>query len=262
MEDIYRSRYCLTAAAGREQSRLTVTSGMRWFKSPLVKSIIRNVTLRSISDYLKDYLEVIWKEIGKIKPATVATVQKTSTNSQPEGVDALTETIPTAERQNSTVISVRRVRFASAWKVTKEILINISERKVSLLWSIIFMFLGCLFIGSLVLRRYKVSNLSESLASQLASKHKIPHILYSDPLLQLFDKEIVDAQGDFAEIRREILSLLTDLDHIEGGLATLQTALHLADQLATCYSNPLVPLTACARLESRWSGLLQKVLHT
>ena len=122
--------------------------------------------------------------------------------------------------------------------------------------------LGSLLIVSLSMGRSKVSSLSESLASQLSTKHDIPRNVYSDPLLALIDTEIVDAQGDFADIRREILSVLTDLDQIEGGLITMQTALHLADQLATCYSNPSTPLTTCARLEARWSGLLKKVLSS
>ena len=114
---------------------------MRWFKSPLVKSIIRNVTFRSISDYLKDYLEVTWKEIGKMKPATVAAVPKTAKNAQPEGGDALARTIPAAERQVSIIIG-QRDRFAAAWRISKEFLNDLSERKVSLLWSIFVMFLG------------------------------------------------------------------------------------------------------------------------
>lgn len=59
-----KTRYCITRA-GSDQTRISISLGIVWLKSPFVKSIIKSTTLKTFADFCVDYMTCLRAEIAK-----------------------------------------------------------------------------------------------------------------------------------------------------------------------------------------------------
>ena len=74
------TRFVLTFVS-KDSCRLHVSIGLKWFKSPLVKSIIKGAAIKGLSEYLQDFGALLKTELGSAPGIeTVATGSTAPTN--------------------------------------------------------------------------------------------------------------------------------------------------------------------------------------
>lgn len=221
------------------------------------------MTLKSVSDYFKDYLEVLWKEIRRIKPLAKASPEPTSPKLLSEAI------IPSVKSRllNALVGDLFvnfRVRMSSMFQKNISIGFGWSCLICSL---VLFLAIGWgllgnyrrdstrLYISPLQLQNELIQNQSvDRMAKAMELENPAGHDWFRSSHNMLLD-EMRSAYQDFDDIRKDILQIITELNNMETNMLKIQYATLLADKLSECYGDLDRPLSSCAVFEKKMGAI-------
>lgn len=242
------SRCCITSV-GAEKSRLRMSGGMHWIRSPLVKSIIRDATMKGFSRYCKGLVEALREEIKMLKPEldTAAIIQETPPSPQPE-------------RSPSTSGSSMLHGLAAELART--------GKRLAFRYAFIFSFVVLLFAmwlsAFLFKRTYQALFLRPQYILLSPDQQPAADLLQAIPDLEHWrDQTYAEAYRDLCrrdqtlqDVGHDLLRLARELHRLRGNIGQAQYATWLAEQLTACYLDT-ESTAECARLEDQWQGLVR-----
>ena len=75
-------KYCITWVT-KDSCKLVISVGLKWFKSTMVKSIIRSAAIKGLQDSITDLIEILKNEIDPIKPISLIISEDEKKNEVP-----------------------------------------------------------------------------------------------------------------------------------------------------------------------------------
>lgn len=231
------SRCCLTSV-GPERSRLKMSAGMQWSRSPLVKSIIKDATMKGFGKYCKALLAAIKDEIQQLKPEAQVIVEETVTGGEDE-----------AERNRPNMV---RALFGEIGRVS----LKLAKRYP--IFSLVAVLFGLLYLSwTMTLRMYTIMTTHQQyvlveladLGPALPKRSTWHSPAYEQTFVELTEQdEQLDVLG------RDLVGLARNLGDLRKHLGHARYATWIADRLGACMEND----GECAELESLWKSTIEQ----
>lgn len=268
-------QYCLTHHA-ENKTRLKSHIGILWIKSPMVKSLIRSTTIKSLSEYMRDYLACVCQEIRKLRPELALPSMDSSEEEGelgPEvGLDAHDRASPSKTRslKHTAVTGLETVlgwlggggggrrSKGSNWILSAGGLV-MGVLFVGLVWGwVARKGAGEKYVSLQYLEReFKTYKHPDSLIDYKVNAVAASGTWSSAEHKGIFHK-LTTAHSQYSKVRKDLHLLLSTLNSAECLVFQAQYVTWLADRLGSCYADLSHPTSACLDFENAWSLALKE----
>lgn len=231
------SRCCLTAV-GPERSRLKMSAGMQWSRSPLVKSIIKDATMKGFSRYCKALLAAIKDEIQQLKPEAQVIVEETVTGGENE-----------ADRNRPNMV---RALFGEIRRIS----LKLAKRYP--IFSLVVVLCGLLYLSwTMTHRFYTIMTTHQQyvlvefadLGPTLPNRNT-----WHSPAYERAFVELSEQDNQLNALGRDLVGLARNLGELRKLLGHARYATWIADRLGACMEND----GECAELEGLWKSTIEQ----
>jgi hypothetical protein len=233
------SRCCLTAV-GPERARLRMCVGMQWIRSPLVKSIIKDATMKGFSRYCKALLAAIKDQIQQLKPESEVILEETITTKAGSDDDK--------ERSNMV-----RALFGEICQVTLRLakrypifsLVLVMYWLLHLSWTMTHRFYTVMTTS----QQYVLIEMNNAGPKMPLDTTKWHSLSYEQSFIQLTEQD-----GQLDTLGSDLVSLARSLVQLRRHLGHARYATWLADQLSACMATN----RECGKLEELWRSCIEQ----
>lgn len=242
--------FCITRhSAGH--ARLQVHTGLHWLKSPIVKAVIRNGTLKGMAEYMSVYRMVLRRELRS----------RTPEGHDPHGLEDEHEQMSAQElRREDTVVESAPSGWQGYLEIAKELLSDVRQRwrdnirRADISVPSFITMLVSLLVLVVAISLHSVLSRQQRPFIPTDRPDPFTFVLPTN-LHKDFDPAILEAHLKYVELRNLSEQLKTAFVHINRAQCQTFYAIYaswLAESLSTCLADSAHAESACDHLEAAW----------